>query len=254
MWADIGIIVVFLSTLIITTLYIRRKANFVAQQVSGTKTALSQLVWDTANFRVLVGEDVLLPRPNEWSLESGALAVLLREIEQRKPKLVVELGSGLSSVALASKLRDLDCGRLVSIDHDAAFAKQTRAWIALNGLDGIADIRVAPLRAGAAGTGRPPWYDTAALTDLTEVDLLVVDGPPMPVDEQIRAPALSFFKDRFAADWLLFLDDADRPGERAFLRDWEAAHPDIAITLLPLAKGAALVRPLHAKIESNDDA
>jgi len=250
------IICVFASLLAVVAvvLYIRRKTRFLVQQIHGTEGALAQLVWDAANLRALVGADVLLPRPNVWSLESNALAVLLREIEQRKPKLVVELGSGLSSVALASKLRDLRCGRLISIDHDATYAKQTRFWLALNRLEGVAEVRVAPLRASAAGAGRPPWYDTAALTDLTQVDLLVVDGPPMPLGERIRAPALPFFKDRFAAHWLLFLDDADRPGERAFLREWEAVHRDIEITLLPLAKGAALVRPAPAKTGSNDDA
>jgi hypothetical protein len=243
-----------LLAVVLVVFYVRRKANVVLEELAGTKAALTQIVWDTASLRALLGADVFLPRPSRWSLESSALTLLFREIEQRKPKLVVELGSGLSSVAMALKLRELACGRLVSIDHDAAFAEQSRSWLALNGLDGVAEVRVASLRPGAAGVDRPPWYDTAALADLAEVDLLVVDGPPMPVHDRIRAPALSFFKDRFAADWLLFLDDADRPGERAFLREWETAHPDIAITLLPLGKGAALVRPALPKTVPNDDA
>lgn len=198
------------------SVYTRRKANFLTQQLYNTEKRLARIVSDSADaakLQMLIGADIALPRVGGWTFEVSALHVLLRLIEQRKPKLVVELGSGLSSVAIASKLRDLRCGRLLSIDHDPAFVERSRFWLALNGLDNIADVRLAPLRNDVLGADCPVWYDPNMLQDVTSIDLLVVDGPPKPVNARVRAPALPFFKNRFAEDWLVFLDDADRPGE-----------------------------------------
>ena len=38
----------------------------------------------------------------------------------------------------------------------------------------------------------------------------------------VREPALDVLGPRLAADWSLFLDDADRPAEQEILRRWSA--------------------------------
>jgi len=164
---------------------------------------------------------------------------LLRELERRRPSLVVELGSGLSTVLLAAKLREMGHGRIVSIDHEADYAERTRSWLEMNGVADLVELRVAPLdpRPGAPPEA-PPWYDEGVLEDLHAVDVLIVDGPPMPVHEHVRGPALDFFQKRFSADWLAFLDDADRRGEQQLVKKWTMNNPNVSFSYLPFAKGA----------------
>jgi hypothetical protein len=79
----------------------------------------------------------------------------------------------------------------------------------------------------AAWRAPETWYDAARLLEVCppEIDALVVDGPPagMHPDTLVREPALGVLRPRLAADWSLFLDDADRPAERETLRRWSAA-------------------------------
>jgi hypothetical protein len=58
----------------------------------------------------------------------------------------------------------------------------------------------------------------------TEIDLLVVDGPPAydPVHETRRAPALRRLDTRLVAGAALVLDDIARAAEREVLAGWEA--------------------------------
>jgi hypothetical protein len=74
--------------------------------------------------------------------------------------------------------------------------------------------------------GEPPWYDLGDGDRVpTEIDLLVVDGPPAfdPGHGARREPALAWFEDRLVAGASVILDDIDRPGERAVLAAWEKA-------------------------------
>ena len=98
------------------------------------------------------------------------------------------------------------------------------------------------LRKRADAPDAPPWYDVDRLKDLSGIDILVVDGPPMPVHAQVRAPALPFFYERLNRNWLAFIDDAERPGEQAILRDWKDTYPGIQIDFFFLQKTVALVR------------
>ena len=88
-----------------------------------------------------------------------------------------------------------------------------------------------------------PWYDTGQLSDLRRVDMLIVDGPPMPVHPLVRAPALPYFRSRLHGAWCVLLDDADRPGEQEILANWRRLFPDIDVRHLPTEKGAALATP-----------
>jgi len=223
--------------------YIRRKVNFLVSQVVQATKKSSRIVWESPAIQRLVPTGTALPPPGVWSLDSYALTWLVAEIEQRRPACVVELGAGTSTIILGLKLKALRCGRLVAVEHDEAYAEPTRRWLAFHGLDDIVELRVAPLRSRPGSPNGAPWYEESAFEDLRDVDMLSVDGPPMTVHERVREPALAFFQPRFAHDWVLYLDDADRRGELAFVADWSAAKPDLKIDRLPFPKGAIVVRP-----------
>lgn len=132
---------------------------------------------------------------------------------------IVECGSGLSTVLLARLLAERGEGRLVSIEHDAAWAARTRRALRRERLDDVVIVH-APLDAGG-------WYDDTALQDALppSIDLLLVDGPPAhdPRRALARAPALPRLAPRLAEEAIVVLDDADRDGERRVIAEWEQA-------------------------------
>lgn len=247
---SIAFVVIF-GAVIATAFYTRRKANFLAAQLAQSTANVTRAAWEAGAIRRLVPEGTLLPQPGAWSLDSDTLSWLVTELEARRPACVVELGSGLSTIVLGLKLRALGHGRLISIDHDPKFAEQTRSWVDFHRLHDVVEIRLAPLQPRPGQPQEPPWYDEAALTDLNGVAMLVVDGPPMTtLHPDIRAAALPFFAPRFTGDWVIYFDDANRPGERRFLTHWRTAQPSVKVEFLPFPKGGAVVRPSGEGVEA----
>lgn len=169
-----------------------------------------------------LGAHELLPPSGGFAMNARALAELSDVLLERRPTRVVELGSGTSSVWVARHLESTG-GRLVSIEHDERYAAATRAQLARQGLTAIAEVRLAPLR--DIGDGRR-WYDRAALADLKDIDLLIVDGPPGAVCHHARKPALEVLRDSLRPGAIVMLDDADRSQEQEILAEWTARWPE----------------------------
>ena len=173
------------------------------------------------------------------SMRPSGLVAVLNEVALREPALVVECGSGVSTLFLARLLRERGTGRLVSVEHDPGWADWVRRTVAAEGLEGQTTVLHAAL--GADG-----WYATEALATALgdeEVGLLLVDGPPACGTGQglAREPALPWFLPRLAAGAAVVLDDAGRPGEREVLARWEAAGT-LRFEVLPRRGGIAIGR------------
>jgi predicted O-methyltransferase YrrM len=141
---------------------------------------------------------------------------------------VVELGSGTSTVWLAYALEQTG-GRIVSLDHDPHYAQNTREMLRAHGLDQVAEVRDAPLAPITVREADFRWYDTGALSDLNDIDLLLVDGPPGSIGPLSRYPALSVLRPRLAAGATVVLDDLSREDEQETLRRW--VYEDCTLTV-----------------------
>jgi hypothetical protein len=139
---------------------------------------------------------------------------------------------------------------LVSIDHDPEYAEATRAYLRANDVEDLVDLRIAPLVRDPDHGPEVPWYDTRRLADLTAIDMLIVDGPPMPVHPLVRRAALPYFRSRLQSEWYVLLDDADRPGEQEILADWQRLFPDLHVRHFATEKGAALVTPSKTAVNA----
>ena len=160
-----------------------------------------------------------MPPSGGFALNPTDLLDLLQLIRTRKPRLVLELGSGTSTVWIAYVL-EKSGGRLVSLDHDPGYAEKTRAALAAHGLEKVAEVRDAPLRPVLLDGRSFPWYDTDALADVREVDLLLIDGPPEKTGPDARYPAMRVLEDKLADAATVVFDDAQRQDEQAALRKW----------------------------------
>ena len=122
-----------------------------------------------------------LPNLGSWKADTVFLRHIVDTIAALRPRSVVELGCGASSLIIARALQRHGGGRLVSYDQHADFCRATAQWLAEYGLN--AQIIHAPL------VSRPTrWssqrYDLCQVP--AEIDLLVVDGPPWALNPFVR--------------------------------------------------------------------
>ncbi|MGA5302942.1 O-methyltransferase [Nucisporomicrobium flavum] len=160
-----------------------------------------------------------MPSSGDFALNPTELLDLLHIVRLRRPQLVVELGSGTSTVWLAYALEKLG-GRLVSLDHDADYAGRTREQLDAHGLSGVAEVRTAPLSDIVVDGKSYRWYDVEKLADLRDIDLLLIDGPPTATGPDARYPAMHALESRLAPVATVVLDDANRPDEQDAVRRW----------------------------------
>lgn len=175
--------------------------------------------------RVHLPEDSL-PNLGSWKADTRFLHRIVDAIEDLRPRVVVELGAGASTLVCAKALELNGGGKLVSFDQHAQFVSATGQWLSDFGVS--ADIRHAPL--GACIDDWPgTWYE---LSDVPHsIDLLIIDGPPWAVHPFVRGAAECLF-DRLSDGAIVLLDDAARPGERIVARRWKKRWPQIAFTHL----------------------
>jgi predicted O-methyltransferase YrrM len=172
-----------------------------------------------------------LPPMSGWAVAPETAELLAVLVRRHRPSRVLELGSGASTVILGLALRRAGGGTLVSIDHDAAWAGQTRGWLADHGLGGVR-VEVAPL------VGDPPWYELPEMKG--PFDLLFVDGPPVRTGPRARWPALSRLRSVLAPGAIVVADDADR--DRDTIEAWLAETPGLTCEWMAIEKGAAVLR------------
>jgi predicted O-methyltransferase YrrM len=191
-----------------------------------------------------------------WSMRFANLHAILRLLDEHRPKRIVEFGSGLSTIMIASWLAEQGEGELVSVDHDENWAHGTRREVARHGLSDVA--RVVHVALGPH-TDQQIGQEVAWYADLSRhlpsgtIDFVVVDGPPAnaSVSRMSRFPALPVLHERLAPEAVLVLDDARRPAESAIVKKWAALFPDFAVRVLPTHSGLAV---MQRNLESPRDA
>lgn len=169
----------------------------------------------------------LLPPTGRWAINARSLAHLVDLVDRENPEMILELGSGTSTIWLGHLLKDTGT-RFVSVDHSDVFIERTRRQLELHGLLGAVDLRLAPLEEVTVGDRRVTWYSPESLSDLNDIDLLLVDGPPGSSTTRARWPAFPFLRDRLSPRALVVLDDADRPDEIASIELWQASEPALS--------------------------
>lgn len=163
-----------------------------------------------------------LPRPllGGFAMTPTAMLALVGEILRSKPALVVEFGSGTSTVWLAQAFALNGEGRLVSIEHLQEFYDKTLAALQVAGLGEWVDLRLAPLEEIEVNGEIFNWYASSAVQGLREVDIFIVDGPPGFTGRLARYPAVPLLEDSLADRSLVVVDDADREDELATIERW----------------------------------
>lgn len=213
-----------------------------ASPAAATSDLLDQ-VQAISSLHALVPMPTISPAMGGWAASADVVAELVYDVLSRRPSLIVECGSGVSTLWLAATVRHFQLDtKIVSLEHDEAFADDTRARLVSAGLEDLVDIRVAPLTETSVDGAETTWYDPARVDDLTNIGLLFVDGPPETTGPLARRPAVPVLIDRLAPTATIIMDDSKRAGEREIAALWQAYLPDFEYRHLPLQKGAIRFR------------
>lgn len=168
-----------------------------------------------------------LPHLGSWKADTYFLTRIVDAIERIRPRQVVEIGCGATSLIIARALELHGGGRLVSFDQNSEFVDRTTQWLADHGLR--ADIRTARLVL-QPDSWSSSWYELGDVPDT--IDLLVIDGPHWALNPFVRGRAEVLF-DRIPKGGMVLLDDAARPGERVVALRWKKTWPRFRFKLLP---------------------
>lgn len=191
-----------------------------------------------------------LPPLRGWATSPDVLLRLHAHIMATKPGVIVEFGSGASTLVIADALRQNGTGKLVSIEHSDYYGAQTFATLEAEQLQGWVDLRIGDLAAWEGDHLNPQdaekpsrWYPLSLLEGVENVDLLWVDGPPGATCLYSRYPALPALADKLSPNAEVWMDDTIRQEEKDVCERW-AADYGFELEYFPLEKGLGrLTRP-----------
>lgn len=199
---------------------------------------------ETEQFEALLhlqrqlGDDKMLPPTGGWALDARSMAHLLELVGESEPRLLVELGSGSSTVWLGRMCKSIGT-RIVSVEHDPHHYERTRRLLERHDLSEIVDLRYAPITEQHLAGESYLWYDLSVLDDLSQIDFLLVDGPPKAVAS--RSPALNALEEMLSSSVVVVLDDIEREEERGVIEHWavqaKLVRSDEGISRLGVLKG-----------------
>jgi len=195
------------------------------------------------NLNAVLPTSDVLPATRGWAASPDLLLTLVDLVITERPSLIVECGSGASTLWLALALRRFGIdGRIIALDHDPVFAGKTRDFLARHDVLDLAEVRDAPLESFSLDGQTYSWYARTAWEDLAGIDLLFVDGPPAATGHQARYPALPLLNKSLSPIVTIVLDDLIVPDMREMLPRWLDADPGFSSEILPLEKQAAVLR------------
>jgi hypothetical protein len=172
-----------------------------------------------------------------WALDADTIAFLWKRIQQDRPKVIIECGAGVSTLALAKSIADYESGSetfasLLSFEQDLWVKKGVEKRLEICGLKSVTILHAPISKEGEY------QFDENQLREhlgSEKVDWVIVDGPAGP--EGCRVSTLPFLA-RFCrpgARW--FLDDSFRDGELRVLNQWNRMHGIVVEGIYPIGKG-----------------
>ncbi len=217
----------------------RRQVRTLSAQRTGRQTSLLE---SYLQLQRLVPMPLPMPRPGSWAASEDLLLWLVGDVLEHHPGVVLDLGSGQSSVWMAGAMRAAGYdGLVIGVDHDEAYARATEDLGRRQGLAPWLRVIHAPLSPLIVDGREVSWYDVAALEGVEGIGLMCVDGPPSVEDAEARWAALPLLRDRLDPGARVVLDDMVREGEQTIAADWAARFPEMQSQRMDFEKGALVL-------------
>jgi predicted O-methyltransferase YrrM len=178
-----------------------------------------------------------MPKTRGSSVAPDFIAMLIGLVQDKKPKVIMELGSGTSTILSAYTLQSIGSGRVISLDHEEKYVSITQENLIRHNLQDIVTVIHAPLKKIKIKGSDYLWYDVDSLKNIGQIDMLIVDGPPHIENIMERYPALPLLIDRLTSNAVVILDDARRKGEKKIIEAWLKEYDCLSAEYSPLEHG-----------------
>lgn len=233
-------VALFLATIYFLITILRNDLSELNKKLTQTANNISRQI----DHRIALSSEIaLFPLPGfrGYAISPDAVNEIAFLIKKNRPNLILELGSGLSTILIANMLKNIGNGKLISIEHDKKYLEKTRDYLKIHGLNDFVELIYAPLEEIDLNGKKFIWYSLENLKNIKDVDLLIVDGPPGNVCEMARFPAMPVLYDRLSKNALVVLDDMVRKDEQEMLKRWVEMYQNIEYELVDTEKGLAIL-------------
>ena len=186
--------------------------------------------------QLLSGEEL-----GTWALGPKTIDLIGREIKKRQPQLILELGSGISTVCLAHFMSEVhgrgDRVRVVSIEQSQEMTDRTIERLEAAALDRIARVVTKELTEQTIEHQGTTCYDLSDLGGILPglAEMVLIDGPAGPAG--VRFGTLPLVAPHCVMGARFFLDDALRDGELDIARSWSNLRGVEIEGIVPLETG-----------------
>lgn len=190
-----------------------------------------------------------LPPMRGYAISPDFATIIISLIQELKPQMIVEAGSGVSTLIAAYSVREVGEGKVLSLEHDERFAAKSAVNVKKHGLEDVANVVYAPLKKFAIGDKSWLWYDTEQVRNVGSIDLLIIDGPPAITQKLARYPALPILFNQLSDNAVILLDDLIREDEKEIIKLWLREFGGFDLEECDVEKGAAILRRQISKAE-----
>jgi len=191
-------------------------------------------------FSAIRPEQPLPPLREDNEISPEFAKTLISLIGERKPKLVLELGSGVSTLIAAYALKRIGGGRIVCLEQDRKREKTARDNLAKHKLTRFAKVVYAPLKRIKVGEKYWNWYDRSKIK-AKSIDLLMVNGPHGK-REMIRYPALPILSKKLGKEAAVLVGNTKIKGEGEMLELWAREFRGFGLEEVESEQGIAVLR------------
>jgi hypothetical protein len=178
-----------------------------------------------------------------WSVCVDTINFLEQEVKKYRPRVILEFGSGLSTLCLAQFMQDIHGGTdrtyVCSVEQNASDAATTLGRLSDAGLHRNVRIVTAPLVKTKIEGHEIQCYDIREedLSGIAQLrpEFILVDGPSAP--GLARFGTVPLVKHALAPDSHIYLDDAFRDCELEIAKSWQSVLRMDLDGVLPTKKG-----------------
>ncbi|WP_159911901.1 hypothetical protein [Pantoea sp. 18069] len=174
---------------------------------------------------------------NGWPASSDFMLYLVRLIENNKYDMIIEFGSGTSTLVVAKTIEYISRRNdkksipiFVSFDHLEKYFSETARRLKISNLEKYVKLVHAPLKNYITPNGESySYYDCCGVLDELKTEnevgirvLAIIDGPPAATQKHARYPAGPIVFKAFEGQKIDFLlDDASRKDEKEISEKWK---------------------------------
>lgn len=181
------------------------------------------------------GPMVLFQRKSEY---------ILQQIEFRKPKHVLDVGSGTSTILLAAMSEKLGF-KVTSLENLPGTVSYLADFVNQRNIGSHLTIHQCGFKSYNYPSGDSyRWYNIDLSKNADVFDFVIIDGPMGSIVG--RNGAIPQIAEYLAEDHLIILDDSQRDHEKACLAEWKKYFRNIEVEYPEECFGVARIRLLRA--------